>query len=155
MTSTHTSINLISLISLISFGCNPVDATFGLPDNVNFVTHMYNTSNCSNTSSYKNITLHNFCYNTKLVNGYPDCCNDLLSDISLFENVSFRQCLMTNMTFTNLSGLSYDCNMTNFQHFSKVETLSYVGLVSTILLGLILLYALCMCLNVKRTYNKI
>jgi hypothetical protein len=153
MTFTQTS---FALISLIAIGCNPADAKFGLPDNVNFVTHMYNTSNCSNTSSYKNITLHNFCYNTKMVNGYPECCHELLEDISLFDNVSFRQCVKTNMTFTNLTGLSYDCNMTKFQHFSKVETLSYVGMFSTILLGLLLLYALCMCITVKRSsYNKL
>ena len=74
----------------------------------------------------------------------------LLDLNELFENVSFRQCLKTNMTFTNLTGLSYDCNMTNFQNFSKVETLSYIGMTSSIILAVIVLYTLCKCIIVKQ-----
>jgi len=55
MTFTHKSLTLISLISMIAIGFNPVNAIFGLPDNVEFVTHMYNDTNCSNTSSFMNI----------------------------------------------------------------------------------------------------
>ena len=79
--------NMMTIMAM-TFMISPVqvDAGFGLPDNVEFVTNMYNSSNCSNTSSYRNITLNHFCYDTKIVEGYPTCCNDLLSEISLFEN---------------------------------------------------------------------
>ena len=150
MTFTHKSLTIISLISMIAIGFNPVNAIFGLPDNVEFVTHMYNDTNCSNTSSFMNITLQMFCYDTSVVNGYPQCCNEILKDVSLFDNPTFQKCIKTNMTFTNLTAVSYDCNMTKFQHFNKVETLSYVGMVSTIILGVILLYGLCACITVKR-----
>ena len=128
--------NMMTIMAM-TFMISPVqvDAGFGLPDNVEFVTNMYNSSNCSNTSSYRNITLNHFCYDTKIVEGYPTCCNDLLSEISLFENASFRQCMKTNMTFTNLSGVSYDCNVTNMKHLGTAGTLSYIGLISMFLLA--------------------
>jgi hypothetical protein len=131
-------------------------AVFGIPDNVDFVTHMYNSSNCSNTSSYKNITLHHFCYDTQIDNGYPRCCNNLLSEISLFENSSFRQCIKTNMTFTNLTGVSYDCNMTHLRHMGTAGALSYVGLISMLLIGIMFLgYVGWVISGGRKSYSKI
>jgi hypothetical protein len=132
------------------------DAAFGIPDNVDFVTHMYNASNCSNTSSYKNITFHHFCYETKIENGYPRCCNELLSDISLFENASFRQCIKTNMTLTNLTGISYDCNMTHLKHMGTAGALSYVGIISMLLIGIMIVgYMGWVISGGRKTYSKI
>ena len=132
------------------------DAAFGIPDNVDFVTHMYNASNCSNTSSYRNITFHHFCYDTKIENGYPRCCNELLSDISLFENASFRQCIKTNMTLTNLTGVSYDCNMTHLKHMGTAGALSYVGLISMLLIGIMIVgYMGWVISGGRKTYAKI
>ena len=133
------------------------DAAFGLPDNVDFTTHMYNASNCSNTSSYRNITLHHFCYDTSIVNGYPQCCNELLSEISLFENASFGQCIKTNMTLTNLTGVSYDCNMTHLKHMGTAGILSYVGLVSMLLLAMMVVgyFGWVICGGGRKAYSKI
>jgi len=130
------------------------DAAFGLPDNVDFVTRMYNTSNC-NTSSYKNITLHHFCYDTSIINGYPQCCNELLSDISLFENASFGLCIKTNMTGYNLTGVSYDCNMTHLKHMGTTGTLSYIGLISMLLLAIMVVgyFGWVICGGGRQKYN--
>jgi hypothetical protein len=129
---------MITLMTLMTALFSPlqVDAVFGLPENVEFVTHMYNASNCSNTSSFMNISLQMFCYDTNVVNGYPQCCNEILTDVSLFENPSFRKCIKTNMTFTNLTAVSYDCNMTHMKHLGTAGTLSYLGLISMIILAI-------------------
>jgi len=132
------------------------DAAFGLPDNVAFMTHMYNASNCSNTTSYRNITMNHFCYDTRVVNGYPQCCNELLSDISLFENASFRQCIKTNIT-GNLTGISYDCNMTHLKHMGVAGTLSYIGLSSMLILAIIVVgyFGWVICGGGRRKYDRL
>ena len=160
MTKSMTTLTgLMSIMSIMSIMTMPMgsDAAFGLPDNVDFVTQMYNSSNCSNTSSYKNISLHHFCYDTSIQNGYPQCCNELLSEISLFDNSSFRQCIKTNMTFTNLSGISYDCNVTHLKHLGTAGTLSYIGLISMLLLGIIILgyFAWVICGGGRRKYDRL
>ena len=157
MTMTKTTImTLMGFMAMTMTMPMSADAAFGLPDNVDFTTRMYNDSNCSNTSSYRNITLHHFCYDTSIVNGYPQCCHELLSDISLFENASFRQCIKTNMTFTNLTGVSYDCNMTHLKHMGTAGALSYVGLISMLLIGIMFLgYVGWVILGGRKTYAKI
>ena len=161
-TITFTSLMAMAMSMLTMMGAMMVtmplgtDAASGIPDNVDFTTHLYNASNCSNTSSYKNITLHHFCYDTSIQNGYPQCCNELLSDISLFNNASFRQCIKTNMTFTNLTGLSYDCNVTHLKHLGTAGTLSYIGLISMLLLGIIILgYFAWVISGGRKSYSKI
>jgi hypothetical protein len=134
----NTFMAMIALSAMTTMIFNPVQVQgrFGLPDNIEFVTHMYNASNCSNTSSFMNMSLQMFCYDTNIVNGYPQCCNEILTDVSLFENPSFRKCIKTNMTFTNLTAVSYDCNMTHMKHLGTAGTLSYVGLISMIILAI-------------------
>ena len=146
----------LSALTTMIFNTEHVDARFGIPDNVEFVTHMYNASNCSNTSSYMNISLDMFCYDTGVVNGYPQCCNEILKDVSLFDNPSFGKCIKTNMTFSNLSGISYDCNMTHLKHLSTATTLSYVGIISMIILAFIVLtyFAWCVCGNGRKSYER-
>jgi hypothetical protein len=165
MTKYTTLLSMISLAMTII----PTSASLGFPTNVNFVTHLYNTSNCSNTSSIRNISLHHFCYDTHIVNGHPTCCNDLLNEVSLFENVSFGQCVGFNMTIlnntltnitnmTNLTGLEYSCNIARVNQFTTVEALSYIGLFSMCLLAILLvggiMYFICSC-GRKGVYNRI
>ena len=146
----------LSALTTMIFNTEHVHARFGIPDNVEFVTHMYNASNSSNTSSYMNISLDMFCYDTGVVNGYPQCCNEILKDVSLFDNPSFGQCIKTNMTFSNLSGISYDCNMTHLKHLTTATTLSYVGIISMIILAFIVLtyFAWCVCGNGRKSYER-
>ena len=156
MTMTMTKTTIMTLMGFMAMTMPMgTDSAFGLPDNVEFVTNMYNSTNCSNTS-YRNITFHHFCYDTSIVNGYPQCCNELLSDISLFENASFRHCIKTNMTY-NLTGVSYDCNVTHLKHLGTAGTLSYIGLISMLLLGLMVLsyFGWVMCGGGRKSYSKI
>jgi hypothetical protein len=151
-----TMVAMMAMVTIMSTMPMGTDAIFGIPDNVDLVTHLYNDSNCSNTSSYKNITLHHFCYDTSIHNGYPQCCNELLTEISLFENSSFGQCIKTNMTFTNLTGVSYDCNMTHLKHMGTAGTLSYIGLISMLLLAIIVLgYFVWVISGGRKTYDKL
>ena len=156
--NTNTFMGLIAFSAMTTMIFNPmqVHGRFGIPNNVDFVTHMYNASNCSNTSSYMNISLEMFCYDTGVVNGYPQCCNEILKDVSLFENPSFGQCIKTNMTFSNLSGISYDCNMTHLKHLTTTSALSYIGIISMIILSFIVLsyFAWCVCGNGRKSYER-
>ena len=153
-----TTFAMIALSAMTTMIVNPVqvDAAFGLPDNVEFVTHMYNDSNCSNTTSFMNKTLEMFCYDTSVVNGYPKCCNEILSGVSLFENVSFGECIKTNMTFSNLSSISYECNMTHMKHLNTGGALSYIGLISMVILAFIVVvyFAWCVCGNGRKSYDR-
>ena len=159
---------LLTIMTLVMTTVN-VNASFGFPTNVNFVTQLYNTSNCSNITSIRNITLHHFCYDTHIVNGHPKCCNDLLSEVSLFENISFDQCIGFNMTIfnntlvnisniTNMTGLEYSCNIAKVNEFTTIEALSYIGLISMCLIAMLLMggliYFICSC-GRSRSYNRI
>ena len=149
---------MVAFSAMTTMIFNPVQtyARFGIPDNVEFVTHMYNASNCSNTSSFMNLSLEMFCYDTGVVNGYPQCCNEILRDVSLFDNPTFGQCIKTNMTFSNLSGISYDCNMTHMKHLTTASALSYLGLFSMVILafGLVgwVMWKICGCS--KSSYER-
>ena len=58
----NTFMAMMALSAMTTMIVNPVqvDAVFGLPDNIEFVTYMYNDTNCSNTSSIRNISLNHF-----------------------------------------------------------------------------------------------
>uniref|UniRef100_A0A6C0J8X8 Uncharacterized protein n=1 Tax=viral metagenome TaxID=1070528 RepID=A0A6C0J8X8_9ZZZZ len=133
-----------------------IESKFGFPDNVNFVTQLYNTSNCSNPS-FKNFTLDNLCFKTSIVNGYPECCQELLSEINVFDNMSLGECINTNMTYTNRLGVKYDCNLTHFKQFSLQETFSYIGIILTLLLITILCVGIVcsLCGRKNSEYNMI
>ena len=123
-----TKINTLLSTMTLAMTTVHANASFGFPTNVDFVTHLYNTSNCSNTTSVRNISLQHFCYDTHIVDGHPKCCNDLLKEISLFENISFSQCVGFNMTIfnntlanmTNVTGLEYSCKIAKFNEFTTV-----------------------------------
>jgi len=153
---TYTLTTIFSLIMMTSMITTDVDGFMGIPDNVNFVTELYNSSNCSEPS-FKNFTLQHLCFKTKMVDGYPECCHDLLKDISVFENASLGQCIKTNMTQINRTGVRYDCNMTHLKQLTKTETLSYLGLISMVILsGLV--FGCCirlLCCGNKNSYNRV
>ena len=134
----------------------PTYGMVGIPDNVNFVTEVYNTTNCSSPTMI-NLTLHQLCFKTNIINGYPECCYDILKDISIFENSTLGECLSTNMTNTSHVGLKYQCNMTHLKQFNKAETLSYIGIISLFLLAIVILcyfgYVVGSC-N-RRSYNRV
>ena len=131
-------------------------ANFGFPDNVNFYTEIYNTSNCSMTP-FKNYTLQNMCFKTNIVNGYPECCHNLLNDISVFPNSSLGQCIQTNMTFTNRTAVKYDCKLSNFKELSTEETFSYIGIIMTLFLvvSVFISFGWCLFKTNTKNYNRI
>lgn len=134
----------------------PTYGMLGIPDNINFVAELYNTTNCSQPPMI-NLTLQQLCFKTNIINGYPECCYDIMKDITFFENPSIGNCLTTNMTNTNHIGVKYQCNMTHFKQFNKAETLSYIGIISLFLLAVVILcyfgYVVCSC-N-RRSYNRV
>tara|TARA_B110001469_G_C9540341_1_gene268339 strand:+ start:178 stop:630 length:453 start_codon:yes stop_codon:yes gene_type:complete len=145
---------IITLLSLLSFVSN-TNAKFGIPDNVNFVTQLYNTSNCSQ-QPFRNISLQYMCFKTNIVNGYPECCQDLFNDISVFDNTSLGKCIQTNMTFTNRTGVRYQCNMTHLKDLSLEETFSYIGIIFTILVAVSFVFTLgwCVCGGSRKSYER-
>lgn len=152
------------LLSTMMFAMTiiPTIASIGFPTNVDFITHLYNTSNCSNTSAIRNISLQHFCYDTHIVNGHPNCCNDLLNEVSLFENISFGQCVGFNMSLlnsslTNMTGLEYSCNIAQINQFNTVEALSYIGIISMCLLAILLIGCTLYftCSYNSRKYNRL
>ena len=152
----YTLTTIFSLIMMASMITPQVDGFMGIPDNVNFVTELYNSSNCSEPS-FKNFTLQHLCFKTKMVDGYPECCHELLNDISVFENASLGQCIKTNMTQINRTGVRYDCNMTHLKQLTKTETLSYLGLISMLILACLLLCGgvRLLCCGNRKSYNKV
>ena len=134
----------------------PTYASFGFPDNVNFHTEIYNTSNCS-LKPIKNYTLQHMCFKTNIVEEYPECCNDLFNDINVFPNSSLGECIQTNMTYTNRLAVRYNCNLTNFKELNTEETFSYIGIIMSFVL-IISIIITCswfsFCRN-RKSYNKI
>jgi len=134
----------------------PSMAKFGFPQNVNFHTKIYNTSNCS-MKPFKNYSLPYMCFKTNIVDGYPECCQDLFNDISVFPNSTLDKCIKTNMTFTNRTGVKYDCNLTDFKQLSMEETFSYVGIILTffLIVTFIMSCGWCLCGGNRKKYNRI
>ena len=129
--------------------------TFHVPDNVNFITRFYH--NRSEPAFY-NQTLKTMCYNTETYKGHPKCCYTLLDGINVFNTTG------TNTTFGSIFGevngslVSYDCKMSNFSSITPEEILSWVGIISIILLvGIVLTCMLRCCSNCckRDSYNRI
>lgn len=144
---------MFKLLMSILFVSTNAKINFDIPDNVDFITSIYNTSNCSNPP-YKNVTLKHLCYETKKINDYPKCCYELLNSINIFTNKSLNSCVSTNMLNSDILAIKYDCNLTHFKNFSTIETFSYIGIISTaiiliILMGLIM-YCCCGFCRIKK-----
>ena len=114
-----------------------------IPENIDFTSNFYNLSNTNCTTSFKTVVSKNMCYNTDVVNGFPECCNDLLSAISFYPNSSFNTCMPFDLSGTNLRTVSYGCSLTKIDGLTKTEIFAYVGIVSIILAGLSILVCLC------------
>ena len=63
--------------------CSGVESYFY--NDFNFVTQMYNTSDCSN-SSFRNISFTHRCQDNQITNGYPGCFKRFLKSINIFHN---------------------------------------------------------------------
>jgi len=130
-------------------------AELNFPDNINFVTSIYNSTNCS-TTAIQNKTLQYMCFKTNKINGYPECCYDVLNSVSI-HNSSFNTCLSENLSQYNITGISYSCDLTNFKELTTEETYAYIGLILLILIGLALFGVCCnFCFfRTRETYNRI
>jgi hypothetical protein len=130
-------------------------AEFNFPDNINFVTSIYNSTNCS-TTAIQNKTLQYMCFKTNKINGYPECCYDVLNSVSI-HNSSFNTCLSENLTQYNINGISYSCDLTNFKELTTEETFAYIGLILFIIIVIVLFGVCCnFCFfRTKITYNRI
>ena len=135
----------IFLLSILASG-----SAFDFPDNVNFVTSLYNDSRC--TEFRENLTLPYMCFDTSSVNGHPKCCHEILSDISTVTNASLETCYQTGG-----GTVRYSCDTTNFNKFTTQEIFSYIGLILLIInvvliLGCFCKYCLC---NRRRSYDHV
>lgn len=148
----------VTLSSLFTFFCvllPPSNAEINFPDNINFVTSIYNSTNCS-SPAVENKTLQHMCFKTNRINGYPQCCYDVLNSLSIY-NSSFNICQAENLTKYNITGISYSCELTNFQKLTTEETFAYIGLILLILLGLTLLIVIGNAIfsSKRQRYNRI
>ena len=117
-----------------------------IPENIDFTSNFYNLSNTNCTTPSKIVLSKNMCYNTTVVNGFPKCCNVLLSDLGFYPNTSFNTCIPFNLYGTSLSKVSYDCSLTKMDGLTKTEIFAYVGIISIILTGLSILLYICVCM---------
>ena len=139
----------VSLL-LLPFLLTPTNALLSFPDNVDFNTMIYNSSDCYNTTSVRSLTLSHMCFDTSRNGSHPQCCMDLLSDIYVPQNAKFGDCLTVPQ-----GSIRYSCNTTNFNHFTTEETLGYIGLVLIILNAMALLCYCGYCCCKKRSgYNR-
>ena len=135
----------LSIASLFTFFCVLLPTThaeLNFPDNINFVTSIYNSSNCSKPA-IENKTLQHMCFKTNKINGYPQCCYDVLNSVSIY-NSSFNSCQVENLTQYNITGISYSCELTHFKQLTTEETFAYIGVILLVLLGIALLI---ICVN--------
>ena len=114
-----------------------------IPENIDFTSNFYNLSNTNCTTPFKTVVSKNMCYNTDVVNGFPKCCNELLSDLSFYPNTYFNTCMPFDLYGTNLSKVSYHCSLTKMDGLTNTEIFAYVGIVCIILMGLSILLCLC------------
>lgn len=141
---------MLLLITVFSFITSISGAFIDMPDNVKFVTSFYNTTNCSG-QAYSNLTLKQFCYDTKTIDGYPKCCFDMIKGISFFDNASFNHCLSTGFDYSKLKGVTYSCSTTDFKETNASEVFAYIGIVSAVLI--VMLFFGCLmsgCCKFKR-----
>ena len=109
-----------------------------IPQNIDFTTNFYNTSNCSMVN--RTVTMKNMCYDTDTAkNGFPNCCNQLLTDVSLFPNASFNTCLPFVIPNTSYTSISYQCSKTSIDGLNNTERLAYVGIISLMLLAVVIM----------------
>ena len=128
--------------------------SFRLPDNSEFKISYFNGTNC--TESFENSTIKSICVETETKNGYPRCCNELLSEVGFVPEVEFNKCYPVSFGNSSISSLSYDCRLAHYQNMTTAEVFSFVGV---ILLGVfiltLLLYVFCRCCRGNNGYGRV
>ena len=137
-----------TMLLILSFLLYPTltSGFLNIPENIDFTSNFYNLSNTNCTHPFKTVVSKNMCYDTNLLNGYPKCCNELLSATSFYPNTSFNTCIPFYLSGTNLRTVSYDCSLTKMDGLTRTEIFAYVGIVCIILLGFLSLMCLCCCM---------
>lgn len=114
-----------------------------IPDNIDFDINYYNSSNCS--SPFKTTTLKSLCYNSDTKDGYPKCCEDMLSEVSIFPNSSFNVCSPVLISNSNVTHVSYNCATSNLHGLDRTEALAYFGIASIFLIAISILVFMGVC----------
>ena len=130
-----------------------VFGSFRLPDNSEFKISYFNGTNCS--ESFENSTIQSICIETETRNGFPKCCNELLSEVGFSHNLEFEKCYPVSFGNSSISSLSYDCRLTQYQNMTAVEVFSFVGviLLALVIVSLIL-FVLCRCCS-RNGYGRV
>ena len=121
----------------------------------NFVTHMYNTTNCSK-GSYKNISVIHECHNNEIINGYPKCCLDFLHDVNIFHNESFNKCIKTPSLSIKPQSMYYNCHLVSSNKMSFTEIITIIGLIGFLFTSILvvggLVWIICyFCIDKQKT----
>ena len=132
------------------------DAKLNYRNDFQFVTHWYNSTNCS-TDAFKNMTIHSRCYENQIVNGYPKCCYDFLNSINIFKTKSFKNCIDTNYNSIHPISISYNCMIETKHKMTFTEVVTIIGLIGILLIssctvGLCVLLV-CKCCNNKEKHG--
>ena len=130
-----------------------VFGSFRLPDNSEFKISYFNGTNCS--ESFENSTIQSICLETETRNGFPKCCNELLSDVGFGSDVEFGKCYPVSFGNSSISSLSYDCRLTQYQNMTAVEVFSFVGVILlAIVIVSLILFVLCRCCS-RNGYGRV
>jgi hypothetical protein len=146
------------LLALFSFAL--LHNTMGLwtfPSSVDLNIDYYNNTNCENqTTIIKSAKISNICLTN---DKQSTCCNDLLNQISLNNDVEFNKCY--NQTLDNLNyNLIYSCANSKLKSsdLKIMEAFAFMGLIILFLM-LVVLFISCIikCINCgkNQNYNKI
>ena len=145
------------LVLILNF--SSINATkLNYRDEFQFVTHWYNSTNCS-SYSIKNMTIHSRCYDNQIINGYPKCCYDFLNNINVFKTHNFKNCIDTNYNSIHPISISYSCDIESKHKMTFTEVVTIIGLIGILLIsscsiGMCVLL-LCKCCNKEREgYNQ-
>ena len=114
-----------------------------IPDNIDFDINYYNSSNC--TQPFKTTVLKSLCYKSNVMRGYPQCCQDMLDEVSIFPNTSFNVCSPVQISNTNITHIIYNCNTSNMRGIDNTEALAYFGMASVFMFGFIIITLLSIC----------
>ena len=122
-----------------------------------FVTHWYNSSNCS-SYSIKNMTVHSRCYDNQIINGYPKCCYEFLNSINVFKTNNFKNCIDTNYDSIHPASISYDCKIKSKHKMTFTEVVTIIGLIGILLISSctigLCVFFLCKCCDKERRGYK-
>lgn len=99
-----------------------------------FVTHWYNSSNCSN-NSFRNMTIESHCNNNDIINGHPRCCYEFLNNINVFKTHDFNNCIDTNSNSIHPVSISYNCFLKTSNKMTFTEVVTIIGLIGLLVIS--------------------